>query len=498
MGKCSVLLNNRQAYLSLSKRQRKKLKRLLRFHPPNYEYAPAYKYNDWDGYVNLLDERDDSIPAGLFRAMKDELTKKTRIKFKVEEDFDPVFFNRTGVKSEEKKWLFQNDCLNEMIQNAECGGGLVLNATGSGKTRVAGMFFSWLSGSGVFIVDELTLLKQTRISLAATLGEKIGIVGNSKFRPRRITVATIQTMDKYRNNKEFRKWTKTISVVIVDEMHLAMNKRAFRTTAAIKPPCLFGLTATLAIKKKHIRMKAYSLCGPVIYSYPLVRGQAEGVLDFGVVVQVEHNHFKEKRRGRMGRWKRLKEYQKDYNELIVDCDKRNKIIKTIVKEGIKRKKKIVLLVERVGHLEDLSRSLRRIPHQLAYGKIHARERFAAAKDMNNDKCNLIIANKVFLKGIDIQRINVVIDAAGMKSQENAIQKFGRGIRKHKDNISLIHFDIADIGNRFEKASIQRKKAFKSIKIPVFSFSSINKINWSKEIYNYAEKKLRKIKNAKTR
>jgi superfamily II DNA or RNA helicase len=491
---CDVLLNNRVSYLSLSKRKRKLLKPLLRFRPKNYQYTPAYKYNDWDGYVNLLDERDDSIPAGLFRAIHEDLTKKTKIKFKVETDFDPVFFNRTGETSKEKKWLFQNDCLKSMLETSEQGGGLVLNATGTGKTRIAGMFFSWLEGSGVFIVDELTLLKQTRASLAATLGEKIGIVGNSKFKPRRITVATIQTMDKYRNNKEFRKWTKTLSVIIVDEVHLAMNKRAFRTTAAIKAPCIFGLTATLAIKKKHIRMKAYSLCGPVVYSYPLKRGQEEGVLDFGVVVQVNHNHQKEKRRGRMGRWARLKQYQRDYNELIVDCEKRNEIIYKLVKEGIKRKKHIVLLVERVSHLEDLSRRLKHFPHQLAYGKIHAKERFEAAQDMNAGECKLIIANTVFKKGIDISRLDVVIDGAAKKSQEDAIQKFGRGVRRHKKKKGLIYFDIADKYNRFEEAAAQRRKTFKQVGIPIISIPNdyLHNKHWSKHLYKKAERKLKQI------
>jgi superfamily II DNA or RNA helicase len=507
---CKVLLKNRTAYLKVSSSQLRKLDKVFRYHPKGFEYAPAYKYyvyrkrlqrkgelasdeevGGWDGYQRLINRRNNSLPAGLVRAMAAEVEKKVRIKFKIQKELAPVYFNRKGLKSEEKKWLFQNDCVKEMILNAEQGGGLILNATGTGKTRIAGMFFSWLSGSAVFIVDELTLLKQSRKALEETLGEKVGIVGESKFRPRRITVATVQTMHKYRLHPEFRKWTKTLDVVMIDEVHIQINRRNFQTIAAINPPCVFGLTATLAITKKSTRLRAYSLCGPVLYKYPLTQGQKDNVLEHGVVVQVSHAHFQPK--NSKGKW--IGKYLQDYQRLIVDCVKRNEIIEEIIKYALKKKKFVVLLVERVQHVREMHDRFRKIPHRLAYGAISANDRFIAAKDMNKGKVNLIIANNVFKKGIDISRLDVIIDAAAKKSWEDTVQKFGRGVRKHIDKNGLIHFDIRDEANRFEEASEKRRKSFKRLKVPIIQITNNHRTEprWVKRAFRKAEHNLREIK-----
>lgn len=509
---CSVLRRNRMAWIQRDSCV-ERLKKLLRFHPSGYEYVPSYKYyqhqkhlqkigeidsdeelEGWDGYKYLI-WKNGRVPAGLYRAMKDDLEKKAKIKFKENEELAPVFFHRKGQLSKDKKWLFQNDCVKAMLENAEQGGGLILNATGTGKTKIAGMFFSWLEGNAVFIVDELTLLKQARKSLQETLGEKIGIVGESKFRPRRITVATIQTIHKYRHNPDFKKWTKQLSVMIIDEVHIQLNKRNFQTTAAINPPAIFGLTATLAMKKDSVRMIAYSLCGPVVYKYPLKQGQADGVLDHGIIVQVKHNHPHETKHYR-SRAKSLKQYMEDYTELIVECDKRNQIVYDLVKEALKRKKYVVVLVERVAHIHEMSRLFRKFPHSLAFGHVAAKDRFAAVKSMNDGETNLIVANTVFKKGIDLSRLNVIIDAAAKKSAEDAIQKFGRGVRKHADKNGLIYFDIADENNRFEKAASKRKSAFKSVGVPIIKLPANieQKHGWAKSIFDNAESQLNKLTN----
>jgi superfamily II DNA or RNA helicase len=502
--KVKVKLTNRVAYIQATRNHFKKLDKLLKFHPKGYEYSPAYKYykyhkddsdydgGGWDGYSHLLKEKNNSLPAGLFRAMQAELAAKTKVKWRIREDFDPVFFKSKGVTSKEKKWQFQNEALKAMMEATEQGGGLLINATGTGKTKISGMYFSWLDGNGLFIVDELTLLKQAKKALEEVLKEKVGIVGESKFRPRRITVATIQTMHKYREHREFRKWTKTLSVIMIDEVHIQINRRNFQTIASINPPAVFGLTATLALKKKSVKMRAYSLCGPVVYTFPLQKGQATGVLDHGVVVQVDHHHFSPKTRGKLG-------YITDYTELIVECDQRNSIVKAIVKEAIKRKKYVVVLVERRQHIQDMSKLLRKIPHLLAYGAIHSRDRFAAVKEMNAGEVNLILASSVFKKGIDLSRLNVIIDAAAKKSNEDAIQKFGRGVRKHVEKNGLIYFDIADSGNRFERASKKRRSAFKSVGIPIIQHYYINNNDngWISTLFDKAEYKLQKLKNKHT-
>src|SRR5262245_34854775 len=157
-------------------------------------------------------------------------------------------------------------------------GGLVLSPTGSGKTFIVGMYFKHLVGRGVFIVDELTLLHQAKEELEKVLGERVGTVGESKYRPRRITVATIQTLQLHTGDPEFDEWKSKIRAMVIDEVHLHLNKRTKEVLNDIQPRVVFGLTATLELQKKHIRMAAHAMCGRVIFDYNLKEATEEKFL----------------------------------------------------------------------------------------------------------------------------------------------------------------------------------------------------------------------------
>jgi len=63
-------------------------------------------------------------------------------------------------------------------------------------------------------------------------------------------------------------------------------------------------------------------------------------------------------------------------------------------------------------------------------------------------------------------VDAMIDAAAQQNENDCIQKFGRGVRKHKDKTKLLYYDISDRENRFEKASLKRIKTFKKTGIEV--------------------------------
>jgi superfamily II DNA or RNA helicase len=91
---------------------------------------------------------------------------------------------------------------------------------------------------------------------------------------------------------------------------------------------------------------------------------------------------------------------------------------------------------------------------------------------------VIIASKVFKKGISINRLDLIIDAAGRKNREDAVQKFGRGVRRHKHKRGLIYLDISDTDyrdkerdekNPLAKAARRRKKALKAAGINIHTY-----------------------------
>ncbi len=507
-----VILTNRKANLHCGPGTLyEELNDFLKYRKPGWEYTPSGKIyvewrslvargraeedepQGWDGYLHLM--QGGRVGTGVFLALREKMEKEFGIKFEVDDQRKPpeIVPPMDLVFNEKSARTYQHECVKEMLAASKTGG-LILNATGTGKTHIAGMYLKALKGPGLFLVDELTLLKQAINELQSVLQEDIGEIGNSVFKPRRITVATIQTIHRHRFDASYVPWTRKLQAIFIDELHLALNRRNFQSVAVIRPSVIFGLTATLELKKKSVAYRAYDLCGPVVFEYPLERGVEEGFLSKGVAVsvQVEQDIKAERIRGNP-RWawvrnKYKQQYHELYREIVVEGKKRNRVILDLLKTAYKQGKHIVLLLNRVQHLKDISKQLNGTPHQLVFGEVHVDERVSAQKRFEEDKLRVILTNVVFKKGINIKKIDMIIDGAAMKSKNDAVQKYGRGVRLCDGKEGLLYFDVSDVGNRFEKASMSRMSALKKIGVPVYKVSSEK---GAKEILRLAEMKLQR-------
>lgn len=428
------------------------IREYFRYHPPNYFFMPSFRRGGWDGYINLL--RRNRVGAGLFLAYFEKIEKDLELSFEIDDI-------RKGPLRQNSKVLgrpYQVDAVAKMLANSHTGG-LILNATGSGKTRISAMYFSRIQGPCCFIVDELTLLDQNRAELEEAMGEPVGNIGNGIWRPRRITVATVQTLHLHRHDPRFREWAKQLEVVIVDELHVALNKRNFETVKDIYPKAVFGLTATLGLKQRPVRLRAYDLAGPVIYEYPLARGVKEGYLSPGLCVSVETVTAVPSG-----------DYQHQYQTAIVEDEDRNDLITGLARAAHAMGKYTLILVERVAHLKRLSNELRDIPHDRFFGEKKSSERTQSKAEFEKGFIKLLIANKVAKKGLNIKRLDVVIDGAALRSKNDAAQKYGRGTRMCDGKKGFLYFDITDLKpssgrDRFAVSARSRLSALKAIKVP---------------------------------
>lgn len=249
---------------------------------PGFQYMMR-RFPGWDGRKKLL--KWNKLSSGLFLATREEIERETDVQFLVNfKRKTPQERPLEGQITSDRQ--YQNQCVDAMVKAGRVGG-LILAATGSGKTRMAAQYGSRVQGPILFVVDQLDLLWQAKKEIEAVLGEKVGYVGDQKFRPRRITIATVQTMHRHRKDPKFIEWTDRIQVVIIDEIHTQLNRRNFDVVANIEPRACFGLTATLQLKKKEVRLRAWSLCGPEIFSFPVKQGMEEQVLSKGIVIRVK-------------------------------------------------------------------------------------------------------------------------------------------------------------------------------------------------------------------
>jgi superfamily II DNA or RNA helicase len=456
---------------------------------PGYWWNPKFKQGVWDGRISLL--KRNTVATGIFLKMLPQM-QKDGIPFDLTDDRVSVSFKHEDPSRIEipgkKLRQYQLDCIAEMLLQSDTGG-LVLNATGTGKTMTAAAYLSLLEGSAVFVVDELTLLEQAKEEFEEVLGETVGVVGKSVFDPKRITVATIQTLHLHRMEAAYKSWTNDLQVMIIDEIHVGLNARQKDTIAAIQPPVVFGLTATLEIEKEDIAMRAAAMAGPVIFRYEYQDGVQEQHLTPAVVIGADLV--------RTHQCAEDLDYHGLYRKYIVSSRQRNDFLEDLLREGLDRGKYIILLVERVKHLEKLSKRMEDVPHRVVFGDKKVADRIAAKEDFESGKVRLLLVNKVFKKGVNLKRTDVIIDAAGMYGANDAVQKLGRGVRLCDAKSGLIYFDVGDRrpageplkSNRLLKSTENRRKALRKLGVTV----KIRKASiGAAELYALAERQLKRV------
>lgn len=441
------------------------------FQPKGYFFAPSYKRRQWDGYIRLL--RYNKVASGLFLELRKQIETDLGIKFVIFDYRQRLHFKQKtaeGIRLPNGYTLRDNqsECIERMIRASRTGG-LILNATGIGKTVTAGMFLYLLKGAGLFIVDELTLLDQSRKELESVLGEKVGMVGDGVFSPRRITVATIQTLDTKRLDPRFTAWQDKLQAIIIDEVHLALNKRTERVLHCINPLCVFGLTATLEVQKKEVLLKALALTGRKLHDYGYAKGVQDKHLTPGVVIGVDL----------VRDVPTTGVYHEDYRKYQVRSKRRNQLVSQIVRQALDLGKHVVVLVDRIDHVKRLSRRLKDISHQTIFGERTTIERVQAKAGFESEEIRLLIVNRVFQKGINLKKLDVIIDASAGQGSNQTIQKFGRGVRLCENKRGLIYFDIGDQAtrpgaflsvalNRFTISTKARRAALRSIGVKIFT------------------------------
>lgn len=478
MGIVHVTLTNHFAYLTdYSNSDFEKLKDWWSYFYEKARWVPAYKSFlqeqgraarerrepdpriGWDGRIRLL--KAGKLPAGLFRATRWDAAEETGVQFKVTRDLPtkPAIIGSPR-KETEAKYSYQTECVDAMLKAVRRGGGIVLAATAAGKTKIAADFFSRLDCNCLFIVDQRNLLYQSQEALAKWSGEAVGVVGDSNYTVERITVATVQTLDYHLLDGKFSKWYKSVKVVVVDELHDQMARRNFDVLGKIKPVARFGLTATLEMGQEAVRMKAWAFAGPVIYEFSYAEGRKRGVLADGKFVQVL---FPEEGEGIQ------REYQEEVDEEIlkneVKYDACIKIVEWLLEQG----RYVLVLADRQAHIERLHARFAHIPHGLAYGPVRIEDRTAAIKKFEVGKLRLIIASRVLKKGADIKRMDAIVDVAEMPNKNDAKQKFGRGVRIHKDKGILWYVDFSTATGRFGRAGKRRAKALAQNGVEVVKF-----------------------------
>jgi len=160
-------------------------------------------------------------------------------------------------------------------------------------------------------------------------------------------------------------------------------------------------------------------------------------------------------------------YLEIYEEYIVNCDRRNDKIKTIVSKVYQSnpKAKILILVKNLQHVENLQQRIDNC--YTIEGKDDIDSRYDIInKFVKDDKPATIVGTNVMQTGISIDEISHMINARGLSGEVPTLQGLGRGIRKAKGKDEMYFYDFYDRMPYLENHSKQRIHHYETLKFEV--------------------------------
>lgn len=315
--------------------------------------------------------------------------------------------------------------------------GLVISATGTGKTYLAGFDVAQVRPKHLlFIVHREQILNKAKESFQKILGgpaSDYGILsGTSKDTDAKYLFATIQSISRDRYLQAFAR--DAFDYILIDEVHKAGAASYLKVIDYFEPDFLLGMTAT---PERTDNFNIFELFDyNVAYEIRLQEALEEDLLCpfhyFGVT-----------------------DFEKDGEvitettdlQYLVNSERVDFLLEKIDYYGCSRNDpKALVFCSRKEEAKELCQlfQARGIPAEYLTGDHSVEHREAVVSQLENGDIHYIFTVDIFNEGIDIPRINQVIMLRNTESSIIFIQQLGRGLRKDpsKDFVTVIDF----IGN----------------------------------------------------
>ena len=400
------------------------------------------------------DEKYLKIPRGTYEYLCD-LCNDQNVKIKVSDKRNNG--EKLDIKFNGKLKEEQELALNKML---EYDTGILHAPTGFGKTVISCKMISKRNVNTLVITHTLQLLRQWKERIKEFLDiEEVGQIGGGKNNvTNKIDVASIKTIW---NKGKFNDIVKNYGMIIIDECH---HLAAFTYESAVNTvnaKYVYGVTATPDRENGHtpiIKMQ----CGDIRYEVDFKKFNKNLNIPMKVYVKNNHLSFVDKN---------ITDYTiNEINNLIVkDVIRSEKIIKD-VKEEFKNGKNILVLTERIEHMEYFKDKLSTLTNNLflyhgGLGKKTLKKYDELKENIisNNDNKIIIATGSYIGEGFDDSSLDVLFLTMPISGITKVTQYTGRLHRKNKDKKEIIVYDYVDDNfkqtrNMFEK----RKKTYEKL------------------------------------
>ena len=407
---------------------------------PNPEYANKARLGLWLGStpkeLKLYRVSGNSIiiPYGvrnsLFHAFPELNTYEHKCVFATNK---PVNYNASI-----KLYDYQENAVQSLVR---ASGGILQSKAGSGKTRMGIALICALGKKTLWLTHTNELLNQSYNAAAEFIDKKLlGKITAGKIQiADGITFATVQTLCKADLQALRYEW----DMIVTDECHRAsmsvtratMFSKVLNNLAA---EYKYGLSATL-----------HRADGLIKCTYALVGGVAHTVPDS--VVNTMRVEIQKKETGVQISRKCLDTdgtlvYAKLINYLA-DCGKRNLQIATDIMELCNDKHSIILLSDRVSHLQEIYNILPKVYQEdtvILHGKVKKSDREIALEQMRNEEKHILLATYQLAKeGLDVPCLDRLLLATPVKDYAIVVQSVGRIARVCEGKGTPVVYDYVD-------------------------------------------------------
>lgn len=361
------------------------------------------------------------------------------------------------------------------------GRGVIVMATGTGKTEVALHIVRDVASHTLFVAPTRALAHQLARRIADAFGVDVGFIGDHTYRLQPITVSTYHSAGiKMGFVGDYFK------LIVFDECHHLPGdlwSDAARMSAA---PFRLGLTATPS--RTDGRERLYTeLIGPICYQSSIAAARGTSLADYKICRIPVHLTSSERAeydalgvilRDYMAArrqldpsydWKRLTRdsaYEAAARHALRAGLKRRSIeenaaAKLDVLETLFRKHlQQVVVFTGANKMARMISTRFLIPCLLSHSKRKEREMILAGYEAGTFKA--IVANRVLNEGIDVPAAKIGIVVGGTGSERDAIQRLGRILRKRGVERAVL-YEVVCAETREEERSRDRRSsdAFKT-------------------------------------
>lgn len=410
--------------------------------------ANAFKHRgkgsfEWDGYRKLFNTRYQTFPIGLLDMVRSVFTNAgipVEVIDKRKKNTEVIDYHMDNFQTRDYQ-------THAVLMSVSHGNGIIKAATGAGKTTIAARTIHALKQKSIFIVHTRDLLYQTIESFKRMFpNETIGQIGDGIINYQNITVATMQTLailndieiekDKYDEEAEqiketktqykeiynpdvWHKYRNTVSCVMFDEVQRICSQMAYKVRFLFeRANYAFGYSAS------PWRDDGSDLMIEAAFGKRIVDITASELIRQGYLVKPQIII-----KGAPSVWNGTT-YEQIYKTAIVENVFRNIQVMGDAIEQYNLGRNTLVLVTQIKHGQSLEKmaAMVGVPAVFISGKSGMKKRKQVIQDMRDGKAQLVIASTIADVGLDVPRLQSIVEAGAGKSSVTALQRLGRIMR----------------------------------------------------------------------